>query len=230
MNSIAARVRRITPGGPTERLAAGLWIAAAVLYLGSEALAAAAFSPPYSYAQNYISDLGVPDCGIVYDGRAICSPLHGLMNADLVLQGLLFTGAALAIVRSLTTPTRFVLVAFAALNGIGNILVGSIPESAVRLAGSVNGHVLGAVLAIVFGNAAALMSAASFRTLRLPRLFLPASIGLPLLAGVALAMLAVGRHSGTPTVFPDGVWERMSVYTITAWEVLAAACLLGRKR
>ena len=47
----------------------------AVQWVVSEAVAAAAWtSPPYSYATNYISDLGVPECGTHYQGRTICSP------------------------------------------------------------------------------------------------------------------------------------------------------------
>ena len=62
-------------------------------------LAAVAFSPRYSYAHNYVSDLGVPVCGTIFDGRSVCSPLHALMNGDFVLQGVLFFAAALAAAR-----------------------------------------------------------------------------------------------------------------------------------
>ena len=100
-----------------------------------------------------------------------------------------------------------------------------------QLAGALSWHVLGALLAIVCGNGAALMSASAFRSLGLPRIHRLGSIGLPLVAAVAFAMLVGTRASGTANLLPDGVWERGSVYTITAWEVLTAACLMvGTRR
>lgn len=50
---------------------------------------------PYSRATGFISDLGAVSCG-VYEDRDVCSPLHLLMNASFVVQGLaLLLGAAL---------------------------------------------------------------------------------------------------------------------------------------
>ncbi len=214
-----------------QRLAAGLWLAAALFYVGSELAAASAFSPRYSYARNYISDLGVTLCGTIYEGRSIRSPLHGLMNGDLIIQGLLFPGGALAISRSLSRATASALVAVATLNGIGNALIGAFPENMPgQFTAALSCHVLGALLAIVCGNATALMSASIFRNLGLPRIHRRASIALPLVAAVSLAMLIGARRSGAQSVLPDAVWERISVYTITAWEVLTAACLVVRTR
>ncbi len=208
------------------RAAALAWGAAAVTYVASEAIAATAFSPAYSYAENYISDLGVPACGTLFAGRAICSPLHTLMNADFVLQGLLFLGAGIAAARALSGLARWPLLACAALNGIGIILVGLFPETS-----AVKGlHGLGALLAIVFGNATGFVSAFAFRGLGLPRVHRVVSLTLPLLAAFAFAMLIAARGRDTPLLVPDGIWERISVYTITAWELVTAWCLLARAR
>jgi hypothetical protein len=59
--------------------AAGVWIAAGLGYLILEATAAAGFRHHYSYAHNFISDLGVTSGGM--------SPLAYLMNAAFYLQG-----------------------------------------------------------------------------------------------------------------------------------------------
>ena len=214
-----------------ERLAAGLWLAAALFYVGSELAAATAFSPRYSYARNYISDLGVTVGGTIFEGRPICSPLHGLMNADFIVQALLFPGAALAISRSIPSPGRFAFVAVAALNGLGNGLIGTFPEIMPgRLGATLSCHVVGALLAIVCGNGAALMSASLFGNLELPRIHRRASLVLPIAAFVSLAMLIGARSSGTRNAVPDAVWDRISVYAITAWEVLSATCLMARAR
>ena len=212
-------------------LAAGLWLAAALFYVGSELAAASVFSPPYSYAHNYVSDLGVAVCGTIYEGGAICSPLHGLMNGDFIVQGLLFPGAAVALVWSIPTAARLAFVVAATLNGVGNALLGSFPENMPgQFSSTMSCHVLGALLAIVFGNATALISVSVARSLGLPRLHRHASVVLPFTAAVSLAMLVGARRSGTMNVLPDAVWERASVYTITGWEALTAICLLVRTR
>ena len=61
--------------------AAVAWLSAGLAYLTLEAVAAAAFRPHYSYARNFISDLGVPGDH---------SPLAWLMNLGFCLQGSLF--------------------------------------------------------------------------------------------------------------------------------------------
>ena len=209
-------------------LALVLWLCAGVLYPAVEGMAAHAFSPDYSYAHNFISDLGVSTCGTIYAGRTICSPLHALMNANFAFQGVAFLGAALAIARVIAAPSRVALVAFAAMNCLGNILISLFPEDMPGpIAGGLNCHVAGALLAILFGNATALMSSWTFAELRLARVHRLFSIALPILAAIALVMFVVSRGS-TSVLFPDGVWERLSVYTITAWELLSAACLFAR--
>ena len=211
-------------GRQAALLAAGLWTIAAVLYVVTEGIAAWTFSPPYSYAHNYISDLGVPVCGAVFDGRSICSPLHGVMNADFIVQGILFSAAALSMFRLLLHPMKYAFLACAILNGIGNVLVGLFPEtSGGQGQGASLYHVAGALLAIVFGNGASLSSASAFRTLDLGRVYRVASIALPIVGWFAFAMLVAAPGF----VFADGVWERLSVYTITAWELLSATCLLA---
>src|ERR1700759_4861673 len=54
--------------------AAAVWIAAGLGYLILEAIAAVAFRHHYSYAHNFISDLGVTSRGM-FQGRMIDSPL-----------------------------------------------------------------------------------------------------------------------------------------------------------
>ena len=218
-------------GRAARRLAASLWISAGVSYIAAEGVAAFAFSPPYSYARNYISDLGVPVCGTIFDGRALCSPFHALVNANFALQGLFFLGAALAIARALSASSRYAFVALAALNCVGNVLVGLFPETMPGQADSRSSyHLLGALLAIVFGNATAFMSAWTFAELRLSRLHRVASLTLPLLAAVAFSTLLVSRVTGTAFLFPDGVWERVSVYAITGWELFSGSCVIARLR
>ncbi|MDH6217508.1 hypothetical protein [Streptomyces pseudovenezuelae] len=55
-------------------LGAVVLVVNALQWVIAEAVTAGAWkTPPYSYGGNYISDLGVPDCGVVFQGREICS-------------------------------------------------------------------------------------------------------------------------------------------------------------
>jgi hypothetical membrane protein len=177
------------------RTAGTLFLVAGLVYLAAETISAAAF-PGYNYATNYISDLGVSACPIVYNGREICSPLWFVMSAGFIIQGALFIAAAV-----LARVNR-VFLAFAVLYGIGSIMVGLFNETL----GTV--HVVGATLAIVCGNIAAIA------TRRLP-LMVVGAVGL-----IGAILLE------TTDVAPDGVLERIAVYAITATQLVLGILLV----
>lgn len=135
-------------------------------------------------------------------GRPDLSALAPLMNVAFVLQGTLFLVAAVLLTRA--QP----FVGFAAANAVGNVVVAVIHSGSPV-------HVAGAVLAIVGGNAAILAGYGvvdgSLRWYRSVSLTL-AAVGL-----VAFAVLAIA---------PNPVAERVSVYTIVAWQVISAIQLL----
>lgn len=181
---------------PRPRPAATAWIVGAAAYLTAEALAAAAYRPDYSYVGDYISDLGVPG-----------QPLAWLMNAGFVAQGGLFLLGALLV----AGLRRRLLVAFAAANGIGNLLVATVHAGGGGL------HLVGAALAIVGGNAAAIAGASLHPGVRYRR-------NSRLLGGAGLVSVAVLTAQALAgfEVLPAPVWERASVYSILAWQVYAA--------
>ncbi|MCK0173538.1 DUF998 domain-containing protein [Mycolicibacterium sp. F2034L] len=183
------------PSTYRPRIAAVAWITGAVVYLGGEAAAAAAWEG-YHYANHVISDLGVP-------GR----PLATLMNVAFGVQGAMFLlGAVLAQRRS----ARWLTV-FGAANAIGNLLVATVHAGAGPL------HVVGAALAIVGGNAAAIVGAGlnGGRSYRISSRLLGA-VGL-------ICTAALAAQVG---IVPAAVWERAAVYPIFAWQLLAAGMLL----
>lgn len=204
------------------RAAGILWIAAAVVYVGTEAIAASAF-PDYSYAQNYISDLGVPEIG-THDGRLLDSPLNAVMNAGFVIQGILFLTATLLAARGRPARIAVPWVALAALHAAGITMVAVIhggPEAAAS--GIIAFHVIGAGLAIVCGNLASIAGGFALGG-RWFRLFsvVVAAVGLGCLVGLQTQPAMID--------LPDGVWERGSVYAITAWELVAGIVLVARTR
>jgi hypothetical membrane protein len=198
----------------SRRAASGAsFLAAGVAYLAGETAAAQAWAaPPYDYARNWISDLGAPAAAL-FHGRAVSSPLHALMNAAFVADGLLFLLGAILLVRA-AGGARFFL-ALAILHSAGMLLVGLVPETVPPPLGSL--HLLGAILAIAGGNAAILLGAG----LAGPR-WVGLLLGLfGLAAFVALAVPAAFASLG------GGLVERMAVYPITAWELIAGLSLLA---
>ena len=86
-------LRRATffiPDTASTRHYIGAWAVLSVLqyFVAETAVIGAWAGPePYSRRTGFISDLGAVSCGI-FDGRSVCSPLHWLMNASFVVQGL----------------------------------------------------------------------------------------------------------------------------------------------
>lgn len=182
-----------------HRVAAAAWILGAASYLTAEAVTAAANRPSYSYAHDYISDLGVPG-----------QPFAALMNVAFVAQGSLFL---LGAVSADGCRHRTFTVA-AAANAVGNVLVGTVHAGEGPL------HVVGATLAIAGGNVAVLAGAALCPS--------PAGrLVSRLLGGTGLvALLALALQAWTSVeVLPAPVWERASVYPILAWQVGAAVSM-----
>lgn len=206
-----------------------LWVIAGVVYLAAEAISAFAF-PGYSYATNYISDLGVQDVG-TFQGRAIDSPLHVVMNTAFILHGVLFAAAALFTVRRTAwrPRTRRWFVALALVHGIGIILVGVFSGSQTNVDNGLAAfHVVGAGMAIIAGNLAVIV--AGFALLReRPRWLGTASVALGIVGLIGLVGLLVDSNSTVIDLLPDGVWERAAVYSIIAWELLAGTTALATR-
>lgn len=89
-------------------------------------------------------------------------------------------------------------------------------------------HIVGALLAIVGGNAAILAGAGSIVVLATRRWYRLTSKVVAVLGLWSLAMLMCNSATGKTHLLSDGAWERGSVYSITVWQLLTAACLLAR--
>ncbi len=193
------------------RIAASVFfMAAAIVYLGAEAVTAAAWTTPaYSYGGNWISDLGTSS-----------SPLHLVMNAAFILRGVLFLIAAILATLSRRRSRRRPFVLAAIVHAIGGILLGLVSEDIAPPLGNL--HYIGAVLAIAGGNVAVIAGGRAIRSA--PPWFPFVSVALGLVGLTSL--LALGFVEGDT---PAGGLERISVYTINAWELLTASVLLGMR-
>ncbi len=123
-------------------------------YLVVQVIVAAAWTTPFSYKDNYISDLGNTACGL-YDGLYVCSPLHSLMNGSFALFGVTMALGALLIYTEFKRTT-WSLIGFVmmSLAGFGSILVGLFPENTISEL-----HQIGAFLGLVVGNLSILVLA-----------------------------------------------------------------------
>ena len=193
------------------RAAAACWLIAGVVYVGLEAIAARAV-PGYRYADRAISDLGQAD-----------SPLDYLMNTAFVVQGTLFLAGAVLLVRATRRSSRS-FVGLAAANFVGNLLVAAVPSGQPAVAWV---HLTGATLAIVGGNAAALVGSSIVADRRAGH-YRPVAITIAGCGLSSFALLAVGAVTSSTVVLPFAVWERLSVYTIIGWQMFSAVKLLRR--
>jgi hypothetical membrane protein len=191
--------------------AAVAWISGGLAYLIFEAVAAAAFRPHYSYVRNLISVLGAT------------SPLAWLMNTAFCVQGTLFLVGAVLAVRALDMQKAWLFLPLAAANAVGNVLIAAFHSGPTGTAWL---HAAGAVLAIAGGNTAIL---AGSSVISGPAWYRKVSIGLGGFGLVSFTMFAIESTTTAVHLLPPAVWERCSVYPITAWQIFTAAWLLSRR-
>jgi hypothetical membrane protein len=182
-----------------RRVRAGIvWCAGSCTYVAFEAVAAADFRPRYSYIDNFVSDLGVPGAS---------SPLALLMNVGFFANGVLFLVGAVALRKT------GAFLGLAAVNAFGNALIAFFHSGSAT-------HAVGAVLAIVGGNAAVLAGSSIVGGWHRK-----VSVGLGVFGLLSFVLFVIDL---TSAAVPHGVVERCSVYSITVWQLLTAAALLRR--
>ncbi|WP_163010872.1 DUF998 domain-containing protein [Streptomyces dangxiongensis] len=132
------------------RIGYAAWVAGVVQFLVVHGIVESAWTNPYSWARNNISDLGNAHCAMQSDPepRYICSPEHVLMNASftalgaLIVVGVAFTGV-LWRTGAISTAARCLL----ACAGVGFALAGLAPADVHE-----NQHLLGALFIMAMGN------------------------------------------------------------------------------
>jgi hypothetical membrane protein len=229
--------RRSVSGGPALHPSRAVllwggfaWILATLQYTVAQLVAASAWSPPYSWANNYISDLGNTACGMfaVPHGTAayVCSPLHAVMNASFIAAGVLTIAGALLLnrlcpVRRLTTVALVLWI----LAGLGKIVVGLVPENT-----DPGLHILGALNLPISSVAILLLSLTIRRTHR------SLSVTGVVVAVVGLAgsvLSSAGQYAGSSLYLGFGVggMERIAGYPSNLWMLLIGAfAILAARR
>lgn len=149
MNHLQERVNVFTNNHPF--VGPVFWIAS-IQYFIVQLIVIAAWTVPHSWKNNYISDLGNTMCG-TYNGIAVCSPLHPLMNVSFVVFGAtILLGSILIYTEFKRTRLSAFSFFLMGMSGLGTILVGLFPENTIGLL-----HIIGAFLGLVVGNVAIVM-------------------------------------------------------------------------
>ncbi len=142
-----------------NRIGAACLAPGGLLYLLAERISALAWHhPPYRYQFNYISDLGIPQCGSL-----ICSPLHNVMNTGFAVEGVLFLLVAYCL-RPQLSGGRGGRRCWQAVHGIGGVMIALFHSGGE--AGGITLHQAGAVMAIGGGNLCLIVTGLRFAPLR----------------------------------------------------------------
>ena len=186
------------------------------LYFLAQVAVAWVWVPPYSFANNTISDLGNTAChGTTYSN--VCSPRWPLMDTAFVFLGLVMAVGSLFIYQEFNyadkkDPKRraaFAGFSLLALGGIGAIMVGVFPENKVGIF-----HAVGAGIAIVAGNLGILI-------LGLALISIPEGLRtfmrlVSVLALIAAICFASSQFFG----LGKGTMERVAAYPMTVWLIV----------
>ena len=183
-------------------------------YFAAEAIAIAGWRGGYSFHDNYISDLGALAC--VSSG---CSPLHAMMNASFMLQGVLISAGAVLVWPAFPRGwLRALALGLIAASGLGVFVVGLAPEDFAP-----GWHYLGAAEHFLFCNAgAALLGLALLRRGRSVRGIALFSLAAGLLGLAGLVCIATHHSFGLGV----GGMERVTAYPFTLWIASMGAWLL----
>lgn len=180
--------------------------------------------PGYSVSQYDVSALGVTQCGPYTNGAGgltfyACSPLHVVMDAGLILNGV-FISVGVLLTRSIWPRRRLarVGVTLVALSGVGAILSGLFPANTIFAL-----HVLGALVDFVAaGLGVLLLGLATLR--RAPALGAwSLGLGALTLAGFVL------YNSATFLGLGAGGMERVAGFSPVIWAIGLGVALLLRR-
>jgi hypothetical membrane protein len=210
------------------RVGAVAWVAGPVQYLIAQLVVQSAWRIPYSWMVNPLSDLGAVHCQRTGSGnplpRYVCSPLHGVMNVSVIALGVLLAVGVLLTARCwgsgiASRSARSLLI----LAATGSVLVGLVPEDV-----NLGLHLLGAFLGIAVGNSGFILAGLIGRTSPLGRLR-PLTLPLSILAMAATVLLFTAtllRLTDYTPVVGYGGMERLAVYPLRCWLVIAGIYLL----
>lgn len=206
-----------------SKFGAVLWLLCAQFFV-AELITASSWPFPYSWANNYISDLGALHCAVAGNGpgqaaNPVCSPWHGLINLSFVLQGALAAVGVIMNRRLLAAGLpRTLVVAVFVFSGIGYAGIGLVPNDV-----NLPVHFTAAAIAF-FGAATAMILLGMLLLLqdapgKAASLF---TVACGILAFVATILFA----SNITLTLGIGGMERVAFYPFSIWLILAGMKIL----
>jgi hypothetical membrane protein len=209
------RQRRSIIPGSYPKLGPILYLVS-IQYFAAQLIAGLFWRMPYSVSRDTISDLGNTACG-TWNGRYVCSPLHGLMNASFIVLGsTMVLGSALTFryfARGRAAAAGFAAIA---VSGLGVVMVGLFPENSVPVL-----HGLGAAIPFVVGNVALVVLGLS---LEMPAILRAYSFLSGIVALLSLAAYASRHYLG----LGEGGIERVVAYPQTIFLVVIGCYLIAK--
>ena len=193
-----------------RRLAGALaWIFSLQFFV-IQGVVQSAWTTPFSLAHNMISDLARETCGPLVRAPGIdfaCSPWHALMNASIILNGILIP-LGVPWTRSWWPKGRAMTIALAmiALTGPGHFLVGLFPSDTGPL-----GHLIGAGSILALGNPGMVVGGLAAWRERRGSAAASLLLGLTGITGTLLVLYLVDLGIGL------GGMERVAFYPLTLW-------------
>ncbi|MFF4646183.1 DUF998 domain-containing protein [Streptomyces sp. NPDC001389] len=192
------------------------WIVGVVQFFVVHWVAESAWSRPYGWARNNISDLGNAHCAFQPEPepRYVCSPEHGLMNGSFVALGVLVVVGAVLTGGGLWRrgPAAAVGRLGLAAAGAGFVLAGLAPADVNE-----NRHVLGALLVMAVGNIGLALAGFGLAE-RTPPALRRGTTLLGCAAIVAFGLFLSHRHLGLGM----GGMERLAVFPLLIWALAVA--------
>lgn len=211
------RETRVMAERRTERAGAWLWVFC-VQFFVMEQVVRAAWRMPYSFARNYVSDLGAVFCV-----PGLCSPWHAWMNASFLFEGVLIAVGAVRLWRTLGRGrVGRVGMGLLVVCGLGLVGVGFVPEDV-----DVPVHARSAVAYFLGGGLGMLLVGVSMVLTRLRRVGWGSMV---LGVVVVAATVMVGQMSKAVEHGDVGAVERVAVYGLTGWFVGVGGWVLRRAR
>lgn len=196
----------------------GLLLLLAGLYFVGEAWAAAGWEGrTYRWTVDVISELGVPETRSA-GGETFASTHHAVMNSTFVATGLRALLAGLVLAPFVPRRARRTVLALVLAHGVGLVVVGLFPTGMPSARATVHGA--GAVLTIVGGALLLVALALSLSRRHGPLALATTVLALTALGGTVCMALQIGGV---------GLTERIAVYPVVVWQVLAGVAVLVRR-
>ncbi len=190
-------------------------------YFIVQLVAVLAWTTPYSWLRHTMSDLGNTACA-TYSNRPVCSPLHGLVNASLILLGITMVAGVILIYLELSPrfkSSRHASIGFwcLALAGCGTLLVGFFPENSIWTV-----HIFAASLPFLVGNLGLLILG-----LTLP---LPSGIRFYTILTAVTALTALAFLLANHRILGIGGNERLIAYPQIIWLIVFGFYVIWTRR